>query len=175
MKRTKKTKPEGTLALPLDSTARNAELEAAVRMAEASFLTEAEPTAPSSDAASSNAEPVAVPQAPLLTASRPDPAVKMPEFVDAPRSGRITLYIVAAVKWGEMRAKRGKRLGWQRLPDAGFKAKAQALRAAEQMVEAGRATGALAVQQTADPDAGDYDEPVILASYGRLPEGFAEI
>ncbi|KGM34774.1 hypothetical protein P409_08365 [Inquilinus limosus MP06] len=74
-----------------------------------------------------------------------------------------------------MRAKRGKRIGWQRLPDTGFKAKGQALRAAEVMVEAGRATGAIAVQQTADPDAGDYDEPVILARYGRLPEGFAEV
>ncbi len=67
------------------------------------------------------------------------------------------------------------RIGWQRLPDVGFKAKGQALRAAELMVEPGRATGAVAVQQTADTDAGDYEEPVILARYGRLPEGFAEI
>lgn len=175
MKRTKKTKPQMTLALPLDSAAPNAELEAAVRAAEASFLAKAEPAEPPSDAAPSNAEPMILPQAPVFATARPNAEPKLPEYVDVARSGRNTLYIVTAVRWGEMQAKKGKRIGWQRLPDTGFKAKAQALRAAEQMVEAGRATGAMAVQQTADPDAGDYDEPVILASYGRLPEGFAEI
>ncbi|MFE0757185.1 hypothetical protein ACFW16_24715 [Inquilinus sp. NPDC058860] len=178
MKRTKKTKPRMTLALPLDPAARNDELEAAVRAAEASFLAKsAEPEAepePTPAAEPAKVAAPAVPQVPILTPSAP-PAAKATEFVDEPRSGRNTLYIVAAAKWGEMRAKRGKKLGWQRLPDAGFKAKAQALRAAELMVEAGRATGAVAVQQTADPDAGDYDEPVILAQFGRLPEGFAEV
>ncbi|WP_155888778.1 hypothetical protein [Inquilinus limosus] len=164
-----------TLALPLDAQAPDADLEAAVRAAEASFL--AKTAKPEADAAPAPAaEPARVaaptlPQAPLITPS----AAKQAEFADEPRSGRNTLYIVAAAKWGEMRARRGKKLGWQRLPDAGFKAKSQALRAAERMVEAGRATGAVAVQQTADPDAGDYDEPVILARYGRLPEGFAEM
>ncbi|MGK9234761.1 hypothetical protein KXS07_23640 [Inquilinus limosus] len=175
MKRTKKTKPQMTLALPLDAQAPDAELEAAVRTAEASFLAKTvEPEmapAPASVAEPAKVAAPALPQAPLITPSAAKPA----EFVDEPRSGRNTLYIVAAAKWGEMRARRGKKLGWQRLPDAGFKAKAQALRAAESMVEAGRATGAVAVQQTADPDAGDYEEPVILARYGRLPEGFAEI
>ncbi|TSD86033.1 hypothetical protein FFK22_024760 [Mycobacterium sp. KBS0706] len=177
MKRTKKSKPQITLALPLDPAAPNAELEAAVRAAEASFLAKAKAEAAESpsDAAPSNAEPVILPQAPVFVAARLNAETKTPEYVDAARSGRNTLYVVTAVKWGEMQAKKGKRIGWQRLPDTGFKAKGQALRAAEQMVEAGRATGAMAVQQTADPDAGDYDEPVILASFGRLPEGFAEI
>ncbi|WP_342237163.1 hypothetical protein [Inquilinus sp. OTU3971] len=175
MKRTKKTKPQMTLALPLNPAAPNAELEAAVRAAEASFLAKAESVESPNDAAPSNAEPVILPQAPVFVAARPNAEAKAPEYVDAARSGRNTLYIVTAVKWGEMQAKKGRRIGWQRLPDTGFKMKGQALRAAEQMVEAGRATGAMAVQQTADPDAGDYDEPVILASYGRLPEGFAEI
>lgn len=174
MKRTKKTKPQMTLALSLDPAAPNAELEAAVRAAEASFLAKAESAEPPSEEAPSNAEPVILPKAHVFVAARPNAEVKAPEYVDAARSGRNTLYIVAAVKWGEMQARKGKRIGWQRLPDAGFKLKGQALRAAEQMVEAGRATGAMAVQQTADPDAGDYDEPVILASYGRLPEGFSE-
>ncbi|WP_052120194.1 hypothetical protein [Inquilinus limosus] len=175
MKRTKKTKPQMTLALPLDPAAPNDELEAAVRAAEASFLAKAERAEPTSDAVPANAEPVILPQAPTFVAAQPNAEAKSPEYVDAAQSGRNTLYIVAAAKWGEMRAKRGKRIGWQRLPDTGFKAKGQALRAAEVMVEAGRATGAIAVQQTADPDAGDYDEPVILARYGRLPEGFAEV
>jgi hypothetical protein len=156
-----------TLALPLDPAAPNAELEAAVRAAEASFL--AKPAEEPVEAAPVATKPPAV--APVA-----EPASAKPvEFVGDPRSGRNTLYIVAAARFGEIAAKRGRKLGWQRLPDAGFKAKAQALRAAELMVEAGRATGAVAVQQTADPDAGDYDEPVILAQFGRLPEGFAEI
>jgi len=168
MKRMKKTKPQGTLALPLDPMASNAELEAAVQAAEASFLAPlAPPPAP------------AVPEPSNVTPPPVDPALETkappPPATAEARSGRQTLYVVAAVRWGEMRAKRGKKLGWQRLPDAGFKAKGQALRAAEQLVNAGRATGAVAIKQTADPDAGDYDEPVILASYGRLPEGFAEV
>lgn len=177
MKRTKRTRPQMTLALPLDPAASNAELEAAVRAAEASFLAkpaEAPPApAPAPAAEVAKVAAPAVPQAPLLAPS--EPAAKAAEFVGEPRSGRSTLYIVAAAKWDEMKARRGGKVGWQRLPDVGFKAKGQALRAAELMVEAGRATGAVAVQQTADTDAGDYDEPVILARYGRLPEGFAEI
>jgi hypothetical protein len=166
MKRTK-VKHQMTLALPLDAAASDADLEAAVRAAELSFLAdavqpEAAPLEPSNLTSPASA-PIAETRAPAGPAS-PDA-----------RSGRQTLYVVSAMRWGEMRARRGTKLGWQRLPDAGFKVKGQALRAAEQMVEAGRATGAVAVQQTADPDAGDYDEPVVLASYGRLPEGFAEI
>lgn len=88
MKRTTRAKPQTTLALPIEAWARNEELEAAVRFAEASFL-----------------------------------------------------------------------------------AKSTA-RAAEQLVDANRATGADAVQHTAAVDPGNYDEPVILARYGRLPEGF---
>jgi hypothetical protein len=156
-----------TLALPIDPAAPNAELEAAVRAAEASFL--ARPAAEPSDS-----EPATV-RPPAADPLQEPASAKPVEFVGDPRTGRNTLYIVAAARFGEIAAKRGRKLGWQRLPDAGFKAKAQALRAAELMVEAGRATGAVAVQQTADPDAGDYDEPVILARYGRLPEGFAEI
>lgn len=166
MKRTK-ARHQMVLALPLDGAASDADLEAAVRTAELSFLADAvQPEL--APAEGSNVTPP--PGAPAAETRSPA-APASPE----PLSGRQTLYVVSAMKWSEVGARRGKKLAWQRLPDAGFRAKGQALRAAELMVEAGRATGAVAVQQTADPDAGDYDEPVILAQFGRLPEGFAEI
>ncbi len=58
MKRTKRTRPQMTLALPLDPAASNAELEAAVRAAEASFLAKpAEaPPAPTAVPATRSAE-----------------------------------------------------------------------------------------------------------------------
>ncbi len=113
MKRTKRTRPQMTLALPLDPAASNAELEAAVRAAEASFLAKPAETlrapAPVPAAEVAKAATPAVPQAPLLAPS--EPAAKAAEFVDEPRSGRSTLYIVAAAKWGEMKARSGSK-GW---------------------------------------------------------------
>ena len=167
MKRTKKAKPQVILALPLDPGTPNAEPEA-VRMAGASF-----PAAPTQPTAGSGRESPNVTPSPVEPA--PAPATEEPEYVDAPLSGRNTLYIVTAVQWGLVPVKRGTREGWQRLPDVGFKGKAQALIAAERMVEAGRATGALAIRQTADIDAGEYDEPVVLARFGQMPEGMAEL
>lgn len=145
------------------------EMEAAVQVAEASW-------APPAPAALAEPRKALVARAgAALQDAEEAAAAEAKSLADTGGSrGRETLYIVAAALLGEVRVKRGTRRGWQRLPDAAFKARAQALRAAEIMVEAGRATGAIAIMQTADTAMGDYDEPVILARYGALPEGFGE-
>ena len=46
----------------------------------------------------------------------------------------------------------------------------QAMRYAEQRIDGKKVVGAVAIQQTGDPQAGDWEEPVILGRYGDLPE-----
>ena len=47
---------------------------------------------------------------------------------------------------------------------------AEAERRAEKALAAGSAIGGHVVQITADEEAGDYDEPVYLGTYGIVPE-----
>jgi hypothetical protein len=66
-----------------------------------------------------------------------------------------------------VRDKRGRlRPDVARLHKTEASARTQAMRA----VEAGSAAGAVVLRQTADAEAGDYDEPEMLVSFGEIPE-----
>lgn len=61
----------------------------------------------------------------------------------------------------------GKRSKLSPMPAMEVASASAALRRAEQVAE--RNGGALAVSRTGDPFTGDYDDPVILGSFGRVP------
>jgi hypothetical protein len=66
-----------------------------------------------------------------------------------------------------IRDKRGRlRRDAARLHKTETAARTQAMRA----VEGGSAAGAVVLRQTADIEAGDYDEPEMLATFGEIPE-----
>lgn len=54
------------------------------------------------------------------------------------------------------------------MPAVAFQTESQAVTRAERLGEA--CAGALAWRQTADVDAGEYGEPVVLARVGQVPE-----
>lgn len=78
-------------------------------------------------------------------------------------NSRVTHYVVQAYR------KMGKRIG----PDEPKVAadKRQCLRMAE--AAAGRRHAVIAFSRTGDADTGDFDDPVILATHGDVPEGVA--
>jgi hypothetical protein len=50
------------------------------------------------------------------------------------------------------------------------RSQAEAQRRAEKAMQAGSAIGAHVVSITADEEAGDYDDPIYLDTYGTVPE-----
>jgi hypothetical protein len=63
----------------------------------------------------------------------------------------------------------GKRGGLKPMPPIAYKTEAQATLRAHRMMTAAGVVGVDVVHQTADPDMGDYDEPVFLQRLGSVP------
>lgn len=54
-------------------------------------------------------------------------------------------------------------------PPVSYKTGEQALLRARRMMDGGSVVGVDVVSQTADPELGDYDEPIFLARLGSVP------
>ena len=67
----------------------------------------------------------------------------------------------------------GKKGGLKAQPPIPYKTEAQASLRAERMMEGGRIAGVIVIRQSADPEQGDYDEPVFLRRLGNVPGGDA--
>lgn len=55
-------------------------------------------------------------------------------------------------------------------PPVSYRTEPQALQRAQRMMEGGSVAGVDVVRQTADPEMGDYDEPVFLQRLGTVPQ-----
>jgi len=64
----------------------------------------------------------------------------------------------------------GKRGALAPQPAVSYKSEGQALQRAQRMMDTGRFAGVDVVSQTADPELGDFDEPVFLLRLGRVPQ-----
>ncbi|CCG40130.1 hypothetical protein [Magnetospirillum molischianum] len=54
-------------------------------------------------------------------------------------------------------------------PPVSYKTEDQAVRRAQRMMDGGRVAGVDVVRQTADTEAGDYDEPIFVMRLGDVP------
>lgn len=63
----------------------------------------------------------------------------------------------------------GKKGALKPQPAISYRTEQQALQRARRMMDGGSVVGVDVVRQTADPDLGDYDEPVFLARLGSVP------
>jgi len=63
----------------------------------------------------------------------------------------------------------GKKGGLKPQPPISYKTEAQASLRAHRIMEGGSAAGVDVVRQTADPEMGDYDEPIFLERLGSVP------
>ncbi len=63
----------------------------------------------------------------------------------------------------------GKRGGLKAQPPIACKTEPQATQRAQRMMDGGSVAGVDVVRQTADPELGDYDEPVYLLRLGSVP------
>lgn len=66
--------------------------------------------------------------------------------------------------------KEGKRGALKAQPPTAYKTEEQALLRAHRMMDGGTVAGVDVVRQTADPEMGDYDEPVFLERLGAVPK-----
>ena len=64
----------------------------------------------------------------------------------------------------------GKKGSLKPQPPISCNTEEQARQRAGRMMEGGRVVGVDVVRQTADPEMGDYDEPVFLARLGAVPK-----
>lgn len=64
----------------------------------------------------------------------------------------------------------GKKGALKPQPAVSYKTEEQALQRARRMMDGGNVAGVDVVRQTADPELGDYDEPVFLARLGSVPK-----
>lgn len=63
----------------------------------------------------------------------------------------------------------GKKGGLKPQPPITYKTEAQASLRAHRIMEGGSVAGVDVVRQTADPDMGDYDDPIFLERLGTVP------
>ncbi len=63
----------------------------------------------------------------------------------------------------------GKKGALKPQPAISYRTEQQALQRALRMMDGGSVAGVDVVRQTADPDLGDYDEPVFLDRLGSVP------
>jgi hypothetical protein len=63
----------------------------------------------------------------------------------------------------------GKRGGLKAQPPISYKTEPQAHQRATRMMEGGSVAGVDVVRQTADPETGDYEDPVFLHRLGAVP------
>jgi hypothetical protein len=63
----------------------------------------------------------------------------------------------------------GKRGGLKSQPPIACRGEAQALQRAQRLMDGGSVAGVDVVRQTADPEMGDYEEPVFLLRLGSVP------
>jgi len=64
----------------------------------------------------------------------------------------------------------GKKGALKPQPPIAFTSEAQASLRAHRIMDGGNVAGIDVVRQTADPDMGDYDEPVFLERLGTVPQ-----
>ena len=77
-------------------------------------------------------------------------------------SSKTTFCVVTYVAGARGSLKVGEQIACRDEPNAHARA--------EKIMATGRVLGADVVKQTADPDAGDYGEPLYLSRLGRVPE-----
>ncbi|KJS42951.1 MAG: hypothetical protein VR70_03310 [Rhodospirillaceae bacterium BRH_c57] len=65
----------------------------------------------------------------------------------------------------------GKKGGLKPQPPISCKTEQQALQRAQRMMDGGSVAGIDVVRQSADPEMGDYEEPVYLHRLGTVPGG----
>jgi hypothetical protein len=63
----------------------------------------------------------------------------------------------------------GKKGALKPEPPIAYKTELQAAQRASRMMEGGNVVGVDVVRQTADPEMGDYDEPLFLQRLGNVP------
>ena len=64
----------------------------------------------------------------------------------------------------------GKKGALKPQPPIAYKTEPQASQRAHRMMDGGSVAGVDVVRQTADPEMGDYDEPVFLLRLGSVPK-----
>lgn len=67
----------------------------------------------------------------------------------------------------------GKKGALKPQPPIAYKTEPQASQRAHRMMDGGSVAGVDVVRQTADPEMGDYDEPVFLLRLGSVPKADA--
>ncbi|CCG40379.1 hypothetical protein [Magnetospirillum molischianum] len=64
----------------------------------------------------------------------------------------------------------GKRGALKPQPPIAYSTEAQAILRAHRIMDSGNVAGVDVVRQTADPEMGDYDEPVFIERLGTVPQ-----